>query len=143
MGRGMRKLIAGAAALVVIAAVVVLFFPFGPQPGRVQDEAMRAGLKAAYFKPADEDYFHDMDGGVAFKPDEIKGRNMWLVWTGGNDRFWDVLTQDAFGTFDLLKTISSAPGLPYSRDTRWNYFGIVNEPCFDKPTAPDPKRYGL
>lgn len=139
----MRKLIIGAAALVVIAAAVLLLFPFGPQPGRVQDEAMQAGLKAAYFKPADEDYFHDMDGGVSFKPEEIKGRNMWLVWTGGNDRFWDVLTQDAFGTFDLLKTISSAPGLPYSRDTRWNYFGVVNEPCFDKPTAPDPKHYGL
>ena len=30
-----------------------------------------------------------MDGGVALTPDEIKGRNMWLVWTGGNDRFWD------------------------------------------------------
>ena len=27
-------------------------------------------------------------------PDEIKGRNMWLVWTGGNDRFWDRMTDE-------------------------------------------------
>ena len=56
----------------------------------------RAGT-AASFPQADEDYFHDMDGGVALTPDEIKGRNMWLVWTGGNDRFWDTLTQLSFG----------------------------------------------
>ena len=23
------------------------------------------------------------------QPEEIQGRNMWIVWTGGNDRFWD------------------------------------------------------
>ena len=34
--------------------------------------------------------------------------------------------------------ISSAPGLPYSRDNRWNYFGLVNEPCFEKATGPIP-----
>ena len=34
---------------------------------------------------------------------------MWLVWTGGDDRFWDRLTHDTFGAFDLLKTISSHP----------------------------------
>ena len=34
-----------------------------------------------------------MDGGVALTADEIKGRNTWIVWTGGNDRFWDALTR--------------------------------------------------
>ena len=34
---------------------------------------------------------------------------MWLVWTGGNDRFWDALTVSSFGAFDLLKTVSSHP----------------------------------
>ena len=29
------------------------------------------------------------------------------------------------------------------RDNRWNYLGLVNEPCFRKPTGPDPNRYGL
>ena len=47
------------------------------------DEAMRAGRSAASFPAADEDYFHDMDGGVALTPDEVKGRNTWIVWTGG------------------------------------------------------------
>ena len=104
---------------------------------------MRAGRTAESFPPADEDYFHDMDGGIALSPDEVKGRNMWLVWSGGNDRFWDVLTNYSFGTFDLLKTISSAPGLKYSRDNRWEYFGVVNEPCFEKAKGPDPKHFGL
>ena len=58
-----------------------------PQSGEVPDEARAAGRTAASFPHADEDYFHDMDGGIALTADEIKGRNMWLVWTGGNDRF--------------------------------------------------------
>ena len=111
--------------------------------GHVRDEATRAGREAASFPAADEDYFHDMDGGLALSPDEIKGRNMWLVWTGGNDRFWDVMTKASFGALDLLKTISSYPGLKFSRDNRWKYLGLVNEPCFEKATGPDPQRFGL
>ncbi len=118
-----------------------------PKPGEVLDEARLAGRPAASFPAADEDYFHDMDqdahGVLALTPDEIKGRNMWLVWTGGNDRLWDVMTVKSVGNFDLLKTISSYPGLKASRDNRWNYLGLVNEPCFKKATGPDPNRYGL
>ena len=109
----------------------------------VVDEARQAGRSAQSFPPADEDYFRPMDGGVALSPDEVKGRNMWIVWTGGNDRLWDDLTNLTFGNFDLLKILSSYPGLKYSRDNRWNYFGLVNEPCFAKATAPNPQRYGL
>ena len=65
-----------------------------PRPGEVLDEASRAGRAAASFPAADEDYFRDMDGGVALAPGEIKGRNTWIVWTGGNDRFWDTITDD-------------------------------------------------
>ena len=68
---------------------------------------------------------------------------MWNVWTGGNDRLWDVLSRESLGSLDFLKTLSSHPTLPYSRDTRWNYLGLVNEPCFKKATGPDPNRYGL
>ncbi len=118
-----------------------------PRPGHVQDEARRADRPASSFPAADEDYFRDMDqdahGILALTPDEIKGRNMWLVWTGGNDRLWDVMTVTSVGTFDLLKTVSSYPGLKASRDNRWNYLGLVNEPCFKKATGPDPNRYGL
>ncbi|HSU06636.1 MAG TPA: hypothetical protein VLI93_13785, partial [Acetobacteraceae bacterium] len=116
----------------------------GPGPAQtVLDEARRAGRDAASFKPAGEDYFHDMDGGIGLKPDEIKGRDMWLVWTGGNDRLWDDLTRLTFGSFDLLKILSSHPSLKYSRDNRFRYFGLSNEPCFDKATGPDAKHFGL
>jgi hypothetical protein len=114
-----------------------------PRPGTVRDEAMRAGRTAASFPAAREDYFHDMDGGVAFTQDQIEGRNMWLVFTGGNDRLWDVLSRDSLGSLDFLKTLSSHPTLPYSRDNRWSYLGLVNEPCFRRATGPDPNRYGL
>jgi hypothetical protein len=146
----MRRIPVILAGLVVVVAVALLLVMSnsGPKRGQVQDEPMRAGRTAASFPAAGRaadgtDYFADMDNGAPLKPDEIKGRNMWLLWTGGNDRFWDVLIKDAFGTFDLLKTISSAPGLPFSRDNRWAYFGVINEPCFDKPKAPDPKHFGL
>ena len=86
----------------------------------VIDEARQAGRSAQSFPAADEDYFHAMDGGIALTPDEVKGRNMWVVWTGGNDRLWDKLTNLTYGTFDLLKVLSSYPGLKYSRDSRFN-----------------------
>src|SRR6202521_4395401 len=96
----------------------------------VIDEARQVGRSTQSFPAADEDYFRAMDGGIALTPDEVKGRNMWLVWTGGDDRLWDELTNLTYGSFDLLKILSSYPGLKYSRDNRWNYFGLVNEPCF-------------
>jgi hypothetical protein len=114
-----------------------------PRPGTVKDEALMAHRTAASFPAADEDYFHDMDGGVALTPDEVKGRNMWIVWSGGNDRLWDKLGSTSFGALDFLKILSSHPILKYSRDNRWSYFGLVNEPCFIKATGPDRSRYGL
>jgi len=114
-----------------------------PQPGQILDEARRAGRTAASFPAAGEDYFHDMDGGITLTADEIKGRNTWLVWTGGDDRFWDLMATAAVGNLDFLKTLSSYPGLKAGRDNRWNYLGLVNEPCFEKATGPDPQRYGL
>lgn len=140
----MRRTILIVAALAVLGiAAFMLLRNNGPQPGHVQDEAMLANRPASSFPAAADDYFHGMDPGVPLNEDQIKGRNMWLVWTGGDDRFWDTLIQDSFGTFDLLKTISSVPGSQYGRDNRWAYFGIVNEPCFDTPTKPDPLHYGL
>ena len=114
-----------------------------PKAGTVRDEAMLAARTASSFPAADEDYFHDMDGAVPLTKEQIEGRNMWLVWTGGDDRLWDVLSVDSLGSLDFLKTLSSHPTLPYSRDTRWNYLGLVNEPCFKKAAGPDPNRFGL
>lgn len=114
-----------------------------PKSGQVQDEAMRAGRTAASFPAANEDFFRAMDNGVTLTPDEAKGRNTWLVWSGGNDRLWDELTRVTFGGFDLLKILSSHPSLTQNRDNRWSYLGLVNEPCFEKATGPNPDRFGL
>jgi hypothetical protein len=113
------------------------------QAEHVLDEASRAGRSAASFPAAEEPYFREMDGGVTLTFKEEQGRNTWIVWTGGNDRFWDVISVNSFGAFDLLKILSSHKTLKGNRDNRWTYFGLVNEPCFEKPTGPDPKRYGL
>jgi hypothetical protein len=112
-------------------------------PGEVVDEARQANRSAASFPAADEDYFADMDGGAKLFPAEVKGRNTWIVWSGGNDRLWDEISRISFGTLDFLKTLSSHPNLKFSRDTRWYYLGLVNEPCFEKATGPDPDRFGL
>ena len=137
--------------LVVLVAFVVAFALLialpgcnrGPKAGEVLDEARAVGRTAASFPAADEDYFRDMDRGIPLTPNEVKGRNAWNVWTGGNDRFWDKIGIQSFGALDLLKTVSNHPSLKFSRSNRWNYLGLVNEPCFEKPTGPDPNRYGL
>ncbi len=136
-------------AAMVCAAIGVTSFGLvmgckrAPEPGHVLDEARAVNRTVASLPAADEDYFHDMDGAVALTPDEVKGRNSWIVWSGGNDRFWDTISRKSNGTLDFLKTLSSFPGLKANRDNRWNYLGLVNEPCFEKATGPDPARFGL
>ena len=122
--------------LVPLSASAQLFS--GPR-----DEALLVGRDETTFPPADEDYFAEMDNGIALSPDEIKGRNMWLVWTGGNDLLWDTLTVDTFGQFDLLKTLSSHPSLEAKRSNRFEQLGLINEPCFDEATGPVADRHGL
>lgn len=142
-----RGVIAFILVLALVAVGLVLYNwlkPGGPKPGEVVDEARIAQRAAATFPAADDDYFHDMDGGGQLSPEEIKGRNTWLVWTAGNDRFWDKMVNASTGALDFLKVLSSHKSLTkFSRDNRWEYFGLVNDPCFEKATAPDPKRFGL
>ena len=120
-----------------------------PQPGKVLDEARQAGRSAASLPAPTEDYFHDMDGGADLKPDPatkldpVLGRNAWLVWSGGNDRFWDKMTDYTFGAFDLLKILAYDPNKPITRSDRWKSLGLINEPCMQAPAAPDPDRFGL
>jgi hypothetical protein len=145
----MRRAIACLCLAAVVTIGVAGCRRRGPAPGTVQDEAMRAGLTAEHFVRRTDDYFRDMDDNIVggkrpvFTQAEIEGRNMWMVWTGGNDRLWDRLTIDSIGSFDLLKTISSHPKIGYGRYNRWRYLGLVNEPCFTQATGPDPNRFGL
>jgi hypothetical protein len=129
--------------LPLVACMLLAACSDAPRPGEVFDEAKQAGRDAASFPHASEPYFRDMDGGIALSPEEEKGRNMWLVWSGGNDRFWTQMTDYTFGAFDLLKVVSTHPSLGYSRASRWEYFGLVNEPCFVPATGPDKARRGL
>ncbi len=151
----MRQRLISSSAAALAALSLLGCGAFEPKPGTVKDEAMRAGVTPDQLVRPTDDYFHDMDYNQVdgqrptFSQAHIEGRNMWLVWTGGNDRLWDRLTIDSLGTFDLLKTISSHPdrdgtyGLGYGRHNRWQYLGLVNEPCFSEATGPDPNRFGL
>ena len=148
-----KKLERGRAKLLVLLFIVIAgaAIAYGihwwrqPRPGHVKDEALLAGRDASSFKAADEDYFHDMDGGVALDTAEVQGRNTWLVWTAGNDRLWNQLVYNSAGALDFLKILSTNPSLPpkLGRDNRWEYLGLVNDPCFEKATGPDPQRWGL
>jgi hypothetical protein len=130
----------------------------------IKDEALCVARDAKSLAGADEDYFADMDYGVTRTPEllaaslqpyapgisqadavhaAVVGRNNWTVWSAGNDRLWDQLARESKGNLDLLKVLSSHPTLKASRDNRWNYLGVVNEPCFDKPTAGRADRFGL
>jgi hypothetical protein len=137
----------------------------GSGAGNIKDEAMCVGRTADSLPGAEEDYFRDMDNGATKDPSTLArdlapylpgitpeqalkaaaiGRNNWIVWTAGNDRLWDALNRASFGEFDFLKTLSSHPSqTKFSRSNRWNYLGLVNEPCFTKPTGPRRDRFGL
>lgn len=160
------KIRKGYLALLAAAVAIPVVLSSGTRSGHVTDEAVRAGLNAAHFNPIAyanpaTDYFKDMDQGVKLEtPAEVNGRNMWLLWTGGNDRFWDLSTSLSFGNVDLLKSISSYDPekdptvdagrkqelkkiYKFRRENRWHYLGIVNEPCFQQAMGPDSERYGL
>ena len=149
----MRKLIfpRRVAFFIGILAVAAVAFTgrAQAQSAGAPDEAQQAGRDVASFPQAKEDYFRDMDNGAPMSPEQVQGRNMWLVWTGGNDRFWDKVTRDSLATFDLLKIITSHPSQTYcdgkhcDRDTRWKWLGAINEPCFEKAAGADPQRFGL
>ena len=122
----------------------------GPGPaGKIKDEALSATPPRLpdSFAFAGEDFFHDMDqtrdGPLQLTPNQIRGRNMWMVWSGGDDRLWDTLTWKSFGAFDLLKTVSSHKSLKFGRHNRWEYLGLVNEPCFEEAKEGDPQLFGL
>jgi len=147
-GTSGRRLIVMVALLLLVSVGVLVYWWSVPRPGHVKDEALLAGRDASSFPAADENDFQDMDGGVTLSADEIKGRNTWIVWTAGNDRLWDRLIYASAGALDFLKVLSSHPELrkinpDFSHDRRWEYLGLVNDPCFEQATGPDPERWGL
>src|SRR5215813_6610095 len=88
------------------------------------------------FPQASIDYFQAMDDGIALSPDQVRGRNTWLMWTGGNGGFWDYLARRSSGKFDLLKVLDSR-----NRASRFAVYGLMNEPGFKQAAGPD--QFGL
>jgi hypothetical protein len=82
------------------------------------------------------DVFKPMDGGIQLSEDEIKGRNTWNLWTGGDEQFWERMSRESFGLIDLLKTIDSR-----ERAKRFREMGLINEPGYQQATKPD--EFGL
>src|SRR5215212_7783416 len=69
------------------------------------------------FPQAAVNYFKDMDGAVQLTDAESRGRNTWMLWTGGNSAFWDYITRHSFGNMDLLKVLDSR-----NRDRRFAHY---------------------
>src|SRR5436190_303658 len=94
------------------------------------------GRQPKDFPELAEDVFKAMDGGIQLTGDEIKGRNTWNLWCGGNEQFWDRVAREELGLFDLLKTIDSR-----NRNLRFKELGLINEPGYRQAAKPD--RYGI
>lgn len=67
---------------------------------------------------------------------EAFGRNAWLIWCGGNERFWDWLAIRSLGFTDLLKVVDGR-----TRTTRFHDAGLINEPQMQQ--AGSPSEFGL
>lgn len=107
------------------------------------DEAKAAGKRSEDFPTATRFYFRDMDmvgdpdndqpstpKRLELTQDEIRGQNTWVMWCGGNERFWDWLAQHSYGILDFLKIVGS-PSLEAAtekRRRRFEQMGLLNEP---------------
>jgi hypothetical protein len=109
----MKKLILILLAFVAVVAVVAVAWWLVPRPP-AQDEAMQANKTVKDFAqaPDEPDLLAGADNGIALDDAGIRGRNTWWLWTAGNQAFWDWLANNSFGSFDLLKSISSYPCSP-------------------------------
>lgn len=115
----------------------------------IVDEAKSLGKTPADFPTAAYDYFRPMDQApdengqlrpLELAPDEIKGRNTWLMWCGGNEVFWDWLSTHSYGFMDLLKLCDFPPDDKFG-GKRFGPAGLIIEPG-TKP-AEKPDRFGL
>jgi len=128
MRRGLAMLASVSLLCLVSACDRSLRFP--------PDDAKAAGLTAADFPQTAADVFREMDGGMSLTEDEIKGRNTWILWTAGNQVFWDRMARESYGLVDLLKTLDSR-----RRPHRFAEMGLINEPGLR--TAERPDEFGL
>src|SRR5436305_5330830 len=99
--------------------------------------ACRTAPPPVHYTDVPFDPFPGMDGpNLQLTAQELRGRILWNLWSGDNGGFWNYISQNGFGTSDLLKTIDSR-----RRATRFATMGLINQPGFQRAAAPD--RYGL
>ena len=69
---------------------------------------------------------------------------MWLVWTGGNDRFWDTHHRSAASARSTSSRRSRRTRrCPTAATTASGFSASSTSPASRKATGPDPNRYGL
>lgn len=124
----MRKILLCVIFLVLAGAAVVLWF-LRPRIAGTVDDAKATGKTVADFPETSSRVLDGMDGGQPMSEDERKGRNTWLLWTAGDQVFWDGMAQHGLGTADLLKTIDSR-----MHKTRFQDMGLINQPGFEQAT---------
>ena len=93
--------------LCIVSLGLGLVLLAGCTPKDAVDEATAAGKTVADFPETRVDPFREMDGGIGLTPDEVAGRNTWMLWTGGNEAFWDWMARNAYGLVDFVKVIDS------------------------------------
>jgi len=136
----------------VVCALLVLA---GCWKHEIVDEAKAEGKTPGDFPADDYDYFRGMDmrpdgtvdanGNSELKPldltpDEVRGRNTWVLWCAGNEVFLDYLAGHSYGFMDLLKLCDFAPDDELG-GKRWGPAGLVTEPGTKVPEKPD--EFGL
>src|SRR5436190_1643642 len=141
MNRKPRNLNYLARAIVITLATLFIFPACRHEKEKtlIQDEPKLAGKTTADFPQITADVFKPMDGGIELTQDEIMGRNAWNLWSGGNEHFWNRVSQDSYGLLDLLKMLDNRT---YQRGERFKTLGLANEPGFRAATKPDPE-FGL
>ena len=130
-----RRIVVGCVGVLVPGIVAFLVF-FKPSVVPADPTDLAGGRTPADFPQVAWDVFNPMDGGIRLTDDEIKGRNTWILWTGGDEQFWDKMSQESYGIVDLLKTIDSR-----NRPTRFHEMGLMNEPGMKQAAKPD--EFGL
>ena len=149
-----RRRLFGVAVAGICALAFCLLFA-GCKKNQPIDEAKALGKTPADFPADDRDYFREMDmrpdgtvdasGNSVLKPldltpDEIKGRNMWVLWCGGDEVFWDYLAGHSYGFMDLLKLCDFGPNDKLGAK-RFGPTGLIVEPGTKVPDQPD--EFGL
>jgi hypothetical protein len=132
----MRKAVVWLGILLLVGIAMVLLWVRRGFDEAVPDDAKAAGKTVADFPQTSSRALDAMDGGLVLTDEEREGRNTWILWTAGDQVFWDRMAQHGLGTADLLKTIDSR-----KRGSRFKEMGLVNQPGLAPANQPD--QYGL